>query len=194
MILSHYATYLGFPAGLYKWSPIVAFVEESFGIWQIKGGTGALVNQLAERAKELGTKFERCNDADFQIDATQQHYRPVQRLLGIRNYHSQLPIRTVIFTDKAFTDIYSTQNRDGEYSLVMTGNLQLSDFDSFAVIDQIRPEITGNADDQLLTKIRTANKQKFKVRHMDSLSHAGICGELLANAVRGIKNRPSHEH
>jgi len=78
--------------------------------------------------------------------------------------------------------------------LVLTGKLDIEEFDDYAIVDQIREGIDGDGDNQVLTKIRTANKRRFKARHMDSLSHAGICGELLANAVRGIKNRPSHEH
>ena len=76
----------------------------------------------------------------------------------------------------------------------MTGDYSIRDFDKFIVVDQIRTSVIGDSDNQVLTRIRTANNRKFKVRHLDTLSHAGITGELLANAVRGIKNRPSHEH
>ena len=194
-ILAHYATYLGYPAGIYKWSHILAFVEESFGIWQVNGGTGALVNAIKERALEHGTKFEECNDFDFYIDSAQTHSTPTQRLIGIKNYPSQLPVRNVQFhPDGLTTDIYSTKVSEGQYSLVLTGSLEIKDFDKYAVVDQIRSSVTGDADDQVLTKIRTTNRRRFKAQHMDSLSHAGICGELLANSVRGIKNRPSHEH
>jgi hypothetical protein len=77
---------------------------------------------------------------------------------------------------------------------VISGDYAISDFDKYQVVDELRAGMVGDSDDQVLTRIRTANKRKFKVRHLDSLSHAGITGELLANAVRGIKNRPSHEH
>lgn len=194
-ILSHYATYLGYPAGIYKWSHILAFVEESFGIWQVEGGIGALTRAIKVRATDLGTKFENNNDYDFYIDATQVHTAPEQRLLGINNYPNVLPVRTVIFNKSGLTtDIYAQEMAPGKYSLVITGELETDRFDRFIEVDQIRPAIQGDADDQLLTNIRSANKRRFKVRHADSLSHAGITGELLANAVRGIKNRPSHEH
>lgn len=194
-ILSHYATYLGYPAGLYKWSHILAFVEESFGIWQVNGGIGALTSAIKERAAELGTKFEVNNNYDFYIDATQEHSAPEQRLIGINNFPEKLPVRTVIFNKSGLTtDIYAQELASGKYSLVITGPLETPRFSKFIEVDQIRPAIQGDADDQLLTNIRAANKRRFKVRHADSLSHAGITGELLANAVRGIKNRPSHEH
>ena len=83
---------------------------------------------------------------------------------------------------------------EGKYSLVLTGDLSISDFDGYAKVDQIRQGQSGDSDNQLVTKIRTPNKRKLKARRLDSLAHAGIAGELLANAVRGIKNRPSHEH
>jgi hypothetical protein len=106
-----------------------------------------------------------------------------------------MPVRTVQFHENGTTtDIYATELKDGKYALVLTGALDINDFDKYKVVDEIRPEVIGDSDDQVLTRIRTANKRKFKVRHLDSLSHAGITGELLANAVRGIKNRPSHEH
>jgi hypothetical protein len=191
-ILMHYATYLGYPAGLYKWSTLIAFAEESFGIWQIKGGAGALAEALKKRAVDLGTKFESCSDWDYYIDATQIHSQPEQRLLLIENYPEELPVRSVFFSSGVTADVYATKISDGKYTLVMTGNTDY--FDKYAVIDQVRKAVVGNADDQLLTRIRTSNKKRFKVRHLDTLSHAGICGELLANAVRGVKNRPSHEH
>lgn len=194
-ILAHYATYLGYPRGIYKWSHLIAFVEESFGIWQITGGLQALTDAIKVRAAELGVVFGKAADFDYYIDATQTHSLPEQRLLGIEGYPIELPIRTVKFhADGLTTDIYATKIAPGKYSLVLTGKLDISDFDEFKVVDQIRPGIIGDSDNQLLTRIRSANKRKFKVRHMDSLSHAGITGELLANAVRGIKNRPSHEH
>ena len=194
-ILSHYATYLGYPAGIYKWSHILAFVEESFGIWQISGGLGALTKAIKDRALELGTTFGTMEDFDYYIDATQIHTKPAQRLIGIENYPSDLPIRTVRFNPSGITtDIYTSKLSEGRYSIVVTGDHGISDFDKYAVVNQVRAGAIGDSDDQVLTRIRTANKRKFKVRHLDSLSHAGITGELLANAVRGIKNRPSHEH
>lgn len=194
-ILSHYGTYVGYPAEIYKWSHVLAFVEESFGIWQVKGGLGALTNAIKQRAIELGVKFDQVADFDYSIDATQIHSAPKQRLIGIANYHATLPVRTVKFHGNGTTsDIYATQMESGKYALVFTGALDIEDFDEYKVVDEIRPEVIGDSDDQVLTRIRTANKRKFKVRHLDSLSHAGITGELLANAVRGIKNRPNHEH
>lgn len=194
-ILAHYATYFGYPAGIYKWSHIAAFVEESFGIWQIEGGLGKLTEALKNRAVELGANFGAIQDYDFLIDATQIHETPTQRLIGIENYPDQLPIRKVIFHDDGLsTDIYATQIATGKFALVLTGKLDISDFDKYAIVDQIRQGRTGDADNQLITKIRTVNKRIFRVRHLDSLAHAGIAGELLANAVRGIKNRASHEH
>ena len=194
-ILAHYATYLGYPQGIYKWSHLVAFVEESFGVWQITGGMQALTDAIKMRASELGVVFGKNTVFDYYIDATQTHSLPKQRLIGIQGYPSEIPIRTVKFhNDGLTTDIYATQIAPSKYSLVLTGKLELSDFDEYKVVDQIRPGAIGDSDNQVLTKIRSANKRKFKVRHMDSISHAGITGELLANAVRGIKNRPSHEH
>jgi hypothetical protein len=197
-IMAHYSTYLGYPAGIYKWSHIAAFVEESFGIWQIEGGLEALTESVKNRALELGTTFGQRRDFDYYIDATQTHSVPTQRLIGISDYPGQLPIRTVQFhKDGKSTDIYASQLGDldeGMYSLVLTGDLSITDFDSYARVDQIRQGQSGDSDNQLVIKIRTPNKRKLKVRHLDSLAHAGIAGELLANAVRGIKNRPSHEH
>ena len=194
-ILANYATYLGYPAGIYKWSHIAAFVEESFGIWQVNGGLGALTEAIKNRAIELGVNFGHVDQFDYYIDASQIHEVPTQRLLGLKGVQEELPIRTVIFhKDGLTTDIYASKLDQEKYSLVLSGKLEIDRFNPFIEVDQIRPGITGNSDDQVLTKIRTANKRKFKVRHMDSLSHAGITGELLANAVRGIKNRPSHEH
>jgi hypothetical protein len=194
-ILSHYATYLGYPAGIYKWSHILAFVEESFGVWQISGGLGALTTAIKDRAIDLGTTFGTTEDFDYYIDATQIHTKPAQRLIGIENYPTELPIRIVRFNPNGLTaDIYTSKQADGRYSIVVTGDYEIKDFDKYIVVDQIRAGLIGNSDDQVLTRIRTANKRKFKVRHLDTLSHAGITGELLANAVRGIKNRPSHEH
>lgn len=193
-ILGHYATYLGYPAGIYKWSHLVAFVEESFGIWQITGGTGALLKAIEERASLLGTNFEGVTNFDFYIDSTEVHNVPSRRLIGIDKYPGEIPVRSIYFGREQTTDIYATKLANGKYSLVMTGDLTLSDYDQYSVIDQIRGGITGSADNQLLTRIRTSNKNRFKVKHLDTLAHAGICGELLANAVRGIKNRPSHEH
>ena len=46
-IMANYATYLGYPTGIYKWSHIAAFVEESFGIWQIEGGLEALTEPFS---------------------------------------------------------------------------------------------------------------------------------------------------
>jgi len=194
-IMANYATYIGYPAGIYKWSHLLAFVEESFGIWQVKGGLGALTDAIQQRALDLGVKFGQTEDFDYFIDATQEHATPTQRLIGISNYPGELPVRTVIFhNDGLTTDVYASKIETGKYSLVLTGKLEINDFDRYTVVDQIRAGAEGNADNQVITKIRTANKRKFKVRHLDSLSHAGITGELLANAVRGVKNRPSHEH
>jgi len=196
-ILGHYSTYFGYPAGIYKWSAIAAFVEESFGIWQIKGGQGALYEALTQRALELGVKFkpEKQLNFDYEIEADQVFDRPAQRLIGIENYPTDLPTRTVIFhEDGLTTDLYATKIETGKYALVLTGKLDISDFDQYAIVDQYRAEVKGNADNRLVTKIRSANRNHFKVRHLDSLAHGAIAGELLANAVRGIKNRPSHEH
>lgn len=194
-IMANYATYVGYPAGIYKWSHLLAFVEESFGVWQVNGGLGALTEAIKARAVDLGTKFGISEEFDYCIDATQEHSRPTQRLIGISNYPGELPIRTVIFHSNGLTtDIYASKVERGKYSLVLTGKLDINDFDNYSVVDQIRPGYEGNSDNQLLTRIRTANKSKFKVHHLDSLSHAGIAGELLANAVRGVKNRPNHEH
>ena len=194
-IMSHYATYLGYPEGIYKWSHILCFVEESFGIWQVSGGLGALTEAIKTRAVELGTKFGQTQEFDYYIDATQGHTTSTQRLIGIDNFPTELPIRTVRFNQNGLTsDIYASKISEGKYSIVISGDLEVSDFKKYAVVDQIREGVDGDSDDQVLTRIRTANKRKFKVRHLDSLSHAGITGELLANAVRGIKNRPSHEH
>ena len=198
-ILSHYATYLGYPAGIYKWSHILAFVEESFGVWQITGGQGALVAALQQRALELGAKFENKTiaDADFHIDATEVHSQPPQRLIGISDYPEELPLRSIYFSESGLTtDVYATKigETGDRYALVMGGDLTLAKFDSYARVEQFRPAIEGNSDNQIIAKIRTTAPNRFRVRHMDSLAHAGICGELLANAVRGIKNRPNHEH
>jgi hypothetical protein len=194
-ILAHYATYLGYPAGVYKWSHIAAFVEESFGIWQIQGGIGALTEAIKNRALELGVEFGRSSEFDYFIDASEIHNAPTQRLLGLSNYPHELPVRTVIFNASGLTtDIYATKLAPGKYSLVVNGELGITEYDKYVVVDQVRDEIQGDADNQILTNIRTANKRKFKVKHVDSLAHAGITGELLANAVRGVKNRPSHEH
>lgn len=194
-ILANYATYLGYPAGIYKWSHVLAFVEESFGIWQVSGGFQALTNAIKVRASELGVTFDHDTEFDYYIDATQTHSLPEQRLIGIQGYPGKLPIRTIKFhNDGLTTDIYATKMETGKYSLVLTGKLEISDFDEYKIVDQIRPGVVGDSDNQVLTKIRTVNKRKFKIRHLDSISHAGITGELLANAVRGIKNRPSHEH
>ena len=194
-ILSHYATYFGYPAGLYKWSHIVAFIEESFGVWQIEGGLETLTAAIKQRALDCGATIGESSAFDFYIDATELHSTPPQRLIGIANYPHELPIRMVLFhKDGLTTDIYSTRIDSGKYSLVLTGKLDIDNFNNFAEVDQIRAGFEGDADNQVITKIRTANKRKFKVRHIDSLAHAGITGELLANAVRGIKNRPSHEH
>ena len=193
-ILGHYATYFGYPAGIYKWSTLAAFVEESFGIWQVQGGLGALTGAVKDRALELGCKFQNISDFDYYIDATEIHSRPAQRLLGMR-YEHDLPVRTVVFHDSGLTtDIYASRTSLEKYSLVLSGELTIKDFDSYALVDQLRPAIVGNADNKVLTQIRTSSRNRFRVRHMDSLAHAGICGELLANAVRGIQNRPSHEH
>lgn len=194
-ILANYSTYLGYPAGIYKWSHIAAFVEESFGIWQVTGGLGALTEAINTRAIELGATFGPMDQFDYYIDATQIHEVPNQRLLGLNGVKGELPIRTVIFhQDGLTTDVYSSKLGPEKYSLVLTGKLNIDRFNPFIEVDQIRPGISGNSDDQVITRIRTPNKRRFKVRHMDSLSHAGITGELLANAVRGIKNHPSHEH
>ena len=194
-ILSHYATHFGYPAGIYKWSHIVAFIEESFGIWQVEGGLEALTGAIKQRTIDCGATFGTQADFDFFIDATQTHTTPNQRLLGLAKYPYELPIRTVIFhEDGLTTDIYSTKFNNEKYSLVLTGKLDIDKFQEYVVVDHLRAGIDGNSDNQVITKIRTANKRRFKVRHVDSLAHAGISGELLANAVRGIKNRPSHEH
>lgn len=194
-IMAHYATYLGYPAGIYKWSHIAAFVEESFGIWQINGGLSALTDALKSRALELGATFGIMENYDYLIDAKQIHETPTQRLIGINGYPEKLPIRKVIFhEDGLSTDIYTSQLGSGKYALVLTGKLDISDFDKYSEVDQIRHGAAGNSDNQVITKIRTANQRIFRVKHLDSLAHAGIAGELLANAVRGIKNRPSHEH
>ena len=194
-ILAHYATYLGYPADIYKWSQIAAFVEESFGIWQIQGGIGALTEVIKNRAIELGVIFGKSSQFDYFIDATEIHNSPAQRLLGLNNYPEELPVRTIIFNENGLTtDVYAAKLAPGKYSLVINGELGITEYDKYAVVDQIRDEVEGDADNQILTHIRTANKRRFKVKHVDSLAHAGITGELLANAVRGVKNRPSHEH
>ena len=194
-IMAHYATYLGYPAGIYKWSHLIAFAEESFGIWQIKGGIGALCQALKDRAISCGAKFESSTDYEYLIDATEVAEKPKQRLIGVKGYPDELPIRTVQFhSDGLTTDIYASKIAGGQYSLILTGKLEIEDFNKYAVVDQIRPGTPGDADNRLLTKIRTGSKKRFVVHHLDTLSSAGISGELLANAVRGIKNRPSHEH
>jgi hypothetical protein len=194
-IVAHYATYFGYPAGIYKWSTMVAFAEESFGIWQIKGGIGALTEALKLRALDLGVRFEKPDNYDYLIECEESFSRPTQRLIGIKGYPHNLPVRTVIFHKSGLTtDIYATEKSSGNYSLVLTGKLDISEFDQYSEVDQIRPAIQGSGDNRLLTKIRTASKRNFKVRHLDSLAHGAIAGELLANALRGIKNRPSHEH
>lgn len=57
-IIDRYATYSGSdprkaPAVILS----IAFVEEAFGAWHIKGGIGQLALAIEERAKELGVKF-----------------------------------------------------------------------------------------------------------------------------------------
>ncbi|CAB4661019.1 unannotated protein [freshwater metagenome] len=57
-IIDRYATYSGSdprkaPAVLLS----IAFVEEAFGAWHIKGGIGQLALAIEERAKKLGVKF-----------------------------------------------------------------------------------------------------------------------------------------
>jgi hypothetical protein len=194
-ILAHYATYFGYPAGIYKWSPLVAFAELSFGIWQVKGGAGELHKSIFDRAQLLGVLGEDIREFDYLIECNETFSRPAQRLIGISGYPTELPVRTVIFHASGHTtDIYATKLAPGRYSLVLTGKLDIPEFDSYIEVDEIRPKIQGNADNRLITKIRSANKRVFKVRHLDSLPHAAIAGELLANAIRGIKNRPSHEH
>lgn len=193
-ILGHYSTYLGYPAGIYKWSHLVAFAEESFGIWQVSGGSGALLEAIQDRAISLGTIIEESTDYEFYVDATQIHSVPRQRLIGIEKYPGNLPVRSIYFGSGQTTDIYATKLGSGRYSLVLTGDLTLNPFSEYSVIDQIREGVAGNSDNKLLTHIRTSNKNRFKINHLDTLPHAGICGELLANAIRGIKNPPSHEH
>lgn len=199
-ILAHYATYVGYPAGLYKWSHILAFVEESFGVWQIKGGLGTLTNAVKTRAADLGARFEVPTNYDFYVEATQVAEVPTQRLIGIDGYSGQIPVRNVIFHESGLTtDIYAATNDTDSYSLVINGEIKnlgnaLSNYQKYIKVDQIRAGTNGSADNQVLTKIRTLNKSRLRARHLDTLTHAGICGELLANAVRGVKNRPSHEH
>lgn len=194
-IVGHYSTYFGYPAGIYKWSTLIAFAEESFGIWQIKGGYGALMDSLKNRATELGVKFEKRKNFEYLVNANEVFSRPSQRLIGIESYPKELPLRTVMFNnDGTTTDIHATKIETGKYALVLTGQLEVKLFEPFAKVDQIRAAIQGDADNRLITKIRSANKNSFKVRHLDSPAHGAIAGELLANAVRGIKNRPSHEH
>lgn len=58
-IIDRYATYTGsdprkVPAVLLT----IAFVEEAFGAWHIKGGLGQLVAKVADRANELGVIIE----------------------------------------------------------------------------------------------------------------------------------------
>ena len=199
-ILAHYATYVGYPAGLYKWSHILAFVEESFGVWQISGGLGALTEAIKTRTIELGSRLENPTKYDVHIDATQLHEVPTQRLIGIDGFSGLIPARTVVFHENGLTtDIYAQGNKIGNYSLTISGEFtslgkRMSNYQNYIKVDHIGSGKQGNADNQVLTKIRTLNKNKFRVRHLDTLAHAGICGELLANAVRGVKNRPSHEH
>ena len=59
MILDRYATYSGSdprvaPAVLAS----IAFVEEAFGAWHIKGGVGRLADAVYQRCNDLGVKFE----------------------------------------------------------------------------------------------------------------------------------------
>jgi phytoene desaturase len=59
MILDRYATYSGSdprvaPAVLAS----IAFVEEAFGAWHIKGGVGRLADAVYQRCLDLGVKFE----------------------------------------------------------------------------------------------------------------------------------------
>lgn len=58
-IIDRYATYTGsdprrVPAVLLT----IAFVEEAFGAWHLKGGLGQLVKKVSDRALELGVKIE----------------------------------------------------------------------------------------------------------------------------------------
>ena len=58
-IIDRYATYTGsdprkVPAVLLT----IAFVEEAFGAWHIKGGLGQLVKKVSERASDLGVRIE----------------------------------------------------------------------------------------------------------------------------------------
>jgi hypothetical protein len=161
----------------------------------VAGGLEALTDAIKQRAIDCGATFGNHADFDYFVDATETHTTQTQRLLGLANYPHELPIRTVLFHKEGLTtDIYSTKLETGKFSLVLTGKLDIDNFKEYAVVDQIRTGVEGSSDNQVITKIRTANKRRFKVRRVDSLAHAGITGELLANAVRGIKNRPSHEH
>lgn len=58
MIMDRYATYSGSdprkaPAVL----STIAFIEESFGAWHIKGGIGTLADRITERCEKLGVKI-----------------------------------------------------------------------------------------------------------------------------------------
>jgi len=72
-IIDRYATYSGSdprkaPAALMS----IAFVEEAFGAWHIKGGIGQLSQAVEERAKSLGVKFH-LNSPVVSIDHTKKH-------------------------------------------------------------------------------------------------------------------------
>lgn len=61
-IIDRYATYTGsdprkVPAVLLT----IAFVEEAFGAWHIRGGLGRLVEKVEARARERGVKIELCS-------------------------------------------------------------------------------------------------------------------------------------
>lgn len=59
MIMDRYATYSGSDP---RKAPLVlstiAFIEEAFGAWHIKGGMGKLAEAVYQRCLELGVKFE----------------------------------------------------------------------------------------------------------------------------------------
>ena len=102
MIMDRYATYSGSdprkaPAVL----STIAFIEEAFGAWHIKGGIGKLAQALYERCCELGVEFQ-FNSSVTKVLTTGAHATGVRLSEG----HELLAENVVANCDASY--LYST--------------------------------------------------------------------------------------
>jgi phytoene desaturase len=106
-VVNRYASVVGadprkVPGSLVIWP----FVEQTFGLWRVAGGTGALVKALARRCESLGVHIETTTDVAFiTTDGA--------GATGVRDQDGRTYPADIVVSDVAANLLYSRMLTDG---------------------------------------------------------------------------------